>query len=64
MATLPNDSATQTTKEFKSGFGMAKTNIPAVPVDFDVSVFAKPEDYGIIIPEGSTVTINISPKLN
>lgn len=25
----------------KSGFGMLKTNIPAVPVDFDVSVFAR-----------------------
>lgn len=25
----------------KSGFGMVKTNIPAVPVDFDVSVFAR-----------------------
>lgn len=26
---------------FKSGFGMVKTDIPAVPVDFDVSVFAR-----------------------
>lgn len=36
-----NDEQTETKSEFKSGFGMVKTNIPAVPVDFDVSVFAR-----------------------
>ena len=63
LPNIPNDDEkTEIKKAFKSGFGMVKTDIPAVPVDFDVSVFAKPEDYGIVISEGSVITINIPTK--
>lgn len=37
----PNNEKTEPKKAVQSGFGMVKTDIPAVPVDFDVSVFAK-----------------------